>query len=170
MVPARTAPMLTSGQKPGPALGRNRASTPPSAPPIMSSGASTPPEVPEPSENAQITDFTSRMPRMRVRVESPRRRSPISVVADAEGGREDEAAETDDEAADAGPPHPVDGETAEEILGGVDRLRQQHRKDARQQAHEHAAEQAQRADEGGVGGRGKQGPEAEEIAARGCRR
>ena len=38
------------------------ASTPPSAPPIMSNGASTPPEVPEPSETAQMTDFTSRMP------------------------------------------------------------------------------------------------------------
>ena len=32
------------------------------APPIISSGASTPPEVPEPSENAHISDLQIRMP------------------------------------------------------------------------------------------------------------
>ena len=64
MVPPRIAPMLISGQKPRPSLGRNMASRPPSAPPIISSGASTPPEVPEPSENAQMNDLTSRMPQI----------------------------------------------------------------------------------------------------------
>ncbi|HXA07051.1 MAG TPA: hypothetical protein VNY30_19525 [Bryobacteraceae bacterium] len=52
--------MLIKGQKPTPSLGSIMASSPPSAPPIMRSGASTPPEVPDPSENAQMKDFTSR--------------------------------------------------------------------------------------------------------------
>jgi hypothetical protein len=62
MVPPRMAPMLTSGQNPGPQSGSTCASRPPSAPPIISSGASTPPEVPEPSAIAQIDDLTSRIP------------------------------------------------------------------------------------------------------------
>ncbi len=50
---------------------------PPSAPPIMSSGASTPPEVPEPSDTAQMTDFTSRMPRITSRGTSPCSSAPM---------------------------------------------------------------------------------------------
>ena len=69
--------MLTSGQKPGPRAGRNAPSTPPSAPPIISSGASTPPDVPEPSANAQIDDFTSRMPSSVVLGTSPCSSAPI---------------------------------------------------------------------------------------------
>ena len=64
IVPPRIAPMLTSGQKPAPSHGSRRASSPPSAPPIISSGASTPPDVPDPSETAQIADFTTRTPTM----------------------------------------------------------------------------------------------------------
>ena len=65
------APMLIKGQKPTPSLGSIMASSPPNAPPIMSSGASTPPEVPEPSENAQMKDFTSRMPQITLRATLP---------------------------------------------------------------------------------------------------
>ena len=54
--------MLTTGQNPVPTAGKNIASTPPKAPPIISSGADTPPDVPDPSDTAQITDFTNRMP------------------------------------------------------------------------------------------------------------
>ncbi len=64
MVPPRIAPMAIKGQKPIPSLGKTGLSRPPSAPPIMSSGARTPPDVPEPSDTAQMTDFTSRMPAM----------------------------------------------------------------------------------------------------------
>ena len=59
--------MLTSGQNPAPSFGRNIASSPPSAPPIISSGASTPPDVPEPSDTAQINHFTSSTPRITLR-------------------------------------------------------------------------------------------------------
>ena len=51
--------MLTSGQNPIPAPGNTRLSSPPSAPPIISSGASTPPEVPEPSDTDQIRPLTT---------------------------------------------------------------------------------------------------------------
>ena len=50
---------------------------PPSAAPIISNGASTPPEVPEPSDTAQIVDFTSNTPAIRVAVLSPRSIVPI---------------------------------------------------------------------------------------------
>ena len=60
-VPASTAPMLISAQKPEPPTGIKCASRAPSAPPIMRSGASTP-EVPEPSENDQITALTITRP------------------------------------------------------------------------------------------------------------
>ena len=105
--------MLTSGQKPAPSVGKNHASTPPSAPPIISSGASTPPDVPEPSETDQMSDFTIRMPTMTRPATSPCSSSPIDVVADAERLREDEPADADDEAADGRPPHPVDRQLAE---------------------------------------------------------
>src|ERR1700675_3885920 len=59
MVPPNTAPMLINGQNPAPSLGRNMASRPPSAPPIMSNGAKTPPDVPGPSEPPQRTHFTT---------------------------------------------------------------------------------------------------------------
>ena len=62
IVPPRIAPIAINGQKPSPSLGKNELSNPPSAPPIISSGASTPPDVPEPSDTAQMIDFTSRMP------------------------------------------------------------------------------------------------------------
>ena len=71
IVPPRIAPMLTSGQKPAPSCGRNPASTPPSAAPIISSGASTPPDVPDPSEIIQIADFTSSTPAITLPGTSP---------------------------------------------------------------------------------------------------
>ena len=64
--------MLTSGQNPTPWSGNTIASTPPSAPPIMSSGASTPPDVPEPSDTLQMIDFTSE----HAEDHPPRRRRP----------------------------------------------------------------------------------------------
>ena len=69
--------MLTSGQKPTPSNGSTAASRPPSAPPIISSGASTPPEVPDPSDSAQIVDFTSSTPTITRRVTSPCSSAPI---------------------------------------------------------------------------------------------
>ena len=41
------------------------------------------------------------------------------VVADAEAAREEEAADADADAADGGPPHPVDLEVAEEVFEAV---------------------------------------------------
>ena len=70
--------MLTSGQNPTPSAGRNQASIPPSAPPIISSGASTPPEVPEPRDTDQMIDFTTSMPTITFPATSPWRRSPIT--------------------------------------------------------------------------------------------
>src|SRR5437667_5464715 len=64
IVPPSTAPMLMSGQNPTPSKGKNIDSTPPSAPPIINNGASTPPDVPDPSANAQMADFTQRTPMM----------------------------------------------------------------------------------------------------------
>ena len=71
IVPARIAPMLINGQKPAPSCGRNMASTPPNAAPIISKGASTPPDVPEPSEMIQMADFTSSTPAITARGTSP---------------------------------------------------------------------------------------------------
>ena len=136
--------MLTSGQKPTPSAGRNHDSTPPSAPPIISSGASTPPDVPEPSETDQITDFTISMPRMTRPRHVALQQLADDVVADAERLREHPAADADHQAADRRPPHPVDRQALERILGGVDGLRQQRRQRARQQAGDDAAEQALR--------------------------
>ena len=47
------------------------------------------------------------------------------VVADAEGLRKHEAAETDRQAAERRPPHPVERQALEEIFGRVDAARQQ---------------------------------------------
>ena len=77
IVPPRIAPMLISGQKPDATCGRNIASRPPSAPPIIRSGASTPPDVPEPSETDQIIDFTTRTPMMTWVATSPCSNEPI---------------------------------------------------------------------------------------------
>ena len=77
IVPPRIAPMLTSGQNPAPSFGKTIASTPPSAPPIIRSGASTPPDVPDPSDTAQMIDFTIRMPRITLPGTSPWSRLPI---------------------------------------------------------------------------------------------
>ena len=112
--------MLTSGQKPAPASGSTCASRPPSAPPIISSGASTPPEVPEPSDTDQMVDFTTSTPTIARQRRVALQEARDHVVADAERLREDEAAEADDEAADRRPPHPVDRQLREGVLGGVD--------------------------------------------------
>ena len=77
IVPPRIAPMLTSGQKPAPSAGNTIASSPPSAPPIISSGASTPPDVPDPSENDQMIDFTISTPRITRVVADPCKRLEI---------------------------------------------------------------------------------------------
>ncbi len=91
----------------------------PSEAPIMSSGASTPPEVPEPSEKAHISDLKTMTPKTSASVACPASRIGDVVVADAEAAREEEAADTDAEAADGGPPHPVHGELAEEVFEAV---------------------------------------------------
>ena len=44
---------------------RTCAASSPTAPPIISSGASTPPDVPDPSENAHISDFANSIPAIR---------------------------------------------------------------------------------------------------------
>jgi hypothetical protein len=63
--------MPISGQKPAPSFGRNIASTPPNAAPIISRGANTPPEVPEPNEITQIADLTNSTPAITARGTSP---------------------------------------------------------------------------------------------------
>ncbi len=88
----------------------------PSAPPIISSGASTPPEVPEPSETAQITDFTSRIPSNHRSRHVALQQRADGVVADAQRLREDQPAQPDHQAADRRPPHPVDRQLPERDL------------------------------------------------------
>ena len=70
--------MLTSGQNPVPSFGRNIASTPPSAPPIRSSGARTPPDVPDPSDTLQMTDLTNRVPTITRAGTSPCSNAPMT--------------------------------------------------------------------------------------------
>ncbi len=53
------------------------------------------------------------------------------VVADAERPRLDEPAEADDQPADRRPPHPVDGQAGEAVLGGVDEAGEQDPRHAR---------------------------------------
>ena len=45
-----------------------------------------------------------------------------NVVADTEGTWLDESAQTDDQTTDGRPPHPVDWQTFERILKGVEKL------------------------------------------------
>lgn len=52
---------------------------------------------------------------------APREQLVDHVVADAEGARFGQAAEADDGAADGGPPHPVDGQLLEGVLGPVNK-------------------------------------------------
>src|SRR5579872_2129998 len=77
IVPPITAAMLISGQNPAPSAGKNIASSPPSAPPIISNGASTPPDVPDPSDTAQINHFTSSTPKITCVVTDPCSKLPI---------------------------------------------------------------------------------------------
>ena len=77
IVPPRMAAVQIRGQNPAPSAGSTMASTPPSAPPIISSGASTPPDVPEPSDTAQIVDLTSKMPMIKLRGTSPCSSAPM---------------------------------------------------------------------------------------------
>ena len=151
IVPPRIAPMLTSGQKPTPSAGRNHASTPPSAPPIISSGASTPPDVPDPSDTDQITDLTIEDAEDDASADVALQQLADDVVADAERLREHPAADADHQAADRRPPHPVD----RQALEGVFRRRStawvsSADKRAGEQAGEHAAQQALRSDERGM--------------------
>ena len=107
MVPPRIAPMLTKGQNPVPTAGKNIASTPPNAPPIISNGANTPPDVPDPSATAQITDFTSRMPENRGCDDVALQQCADGVVSYAERLWENQSADADHHSADGRPPHPV---------------------------------------------------------------
>src|SRR5205814_3430375 len=47
------------------------------------------------------------------------------VVADAEGLRKNKAAETNNQTADGGPPHPVKFEFQKGVFGGIDRKREE---------------------------------------------
>ena len=64
ITPPTTAASPAIAQNPGDTCGSTCPSSAPSAPPIMKTGASTPPEVPEPSDSDQISDLTTRMPRI----------------------------------------------------------------------------------------------------------
>ena len=120
---------------------------PPSAPPIISSGASTPPDVPEPSETAQITDLTSKMPAMAPIAHVALEQRADGVVTHAQRLRENEPAQSDHQPADRRPPHPMDGQLRKCVFGCVDRAGEQRREHAGQQPADHAAKQSLRSDE-----------------------
>ena len=130
MVPPRIAPMLNNGQKPSAFVGKNMVSIPPSAPPIISSGASTPPDVPDPSEIAQIADFTSRMPSNQLQRHVTLQQRADGFISHAQRLRKNQSAQSDRQAADGRPPHPVNRQLAESILRCIDGQRQQRRKPA----------------------------------------
>ncbi len=134
----------------------------------MSRGASTPPEVPEPSETIQMTDLTSSTPAMMYSRDVALQQRADGVVADAEGLREDESAEADDEAADCGPPHPVNRQAMKSVFRGVDAQGEQCGEAAGEESGQHAAEQAFRADKDGMRGNGKERSEAEDVASGGA--
>jgi len=87
------------------------------------------------------------------------------AVADAERLREDQAADTDDQAADGGPPHPVERQAVERVFGGVYHGGEHGRERPGQYADEHTGEQTERADEGGVRRRREERPVANDIVA-----
>ena len=67
------------------------------------------------------TDLTIRMPRISAAGDVALQQRPDGVVADAERLRKDQPADADHEPADRRPPHPVDRQPLERILGRVDR-------------------------------------------------
>ena len=69
------------------------------------------------------------------------------VVADTEGLRKEQAAESDDEAADGRPPHPVNGEVLKRVFGGVHRLREHGRQQSGQRARNNTPHQRQRSND-----------------------
>src|ERR1051326_478838 len=95
IVPPSTAAMLISAQNPAPSAGKTVASSPPSAPPIMSRGASTPPDVPDPRETRQKGVLHEQDPAEPRGVSPPVEDSADLLVADAERGGKDPPAEPD---------------------------------------------------------------------------
>src|SRR6185436_7193669 len=73
----------------------------------------------------------------------------------------------DGEAAQGGPPHPVDGQLLESVLGGVDGEGEERGQGAREQAGHDAAGQAFRSDEGGVRSDREERAHADDVAAGG---
>jgi hypothetical protein len=72
------------------------------------------------------------------------------VVADAESARIDKAADADGEAADSRPPHPVNRQALEQVLAGVDHLRQEPGGEAADDAEACGEQQAGRDQRGAV--------------------
>ena len=127
IVPPRIAAMPTSGQKPGPSIGEDvrfeaaeRAAHHQQRRQHAAGGAG--PERDRPDGRLHQQDAEDERSRRR-------RREQLAdhVVADAERLREDQAADADDQPADRRPPHPVDRQAVEGVLGGVDRRGQRAR-------------------------------------------
>ena len=116
IVPPRIAPMLTSGQKPTPSAGRNQRFDAAERAAHHQQRREHAARVPEPSDTAQMTDLTSRTPRITRAGDVALQQVADDVVADAERLRKDQAADADHEAADRRPPHPVDRQLAERRL------------------------------------------------------
>ena len=136
----------------------------------MSSGASTPPEVPEPSDDGPDDGFDEEDPEHESARHVALQQGADGVVADPEGLRKEQAAEADDEPADRRPPHPVNRETREDVLRGVDGAGEQRPRARRRAARRRRNRRARRPDEGGMGRHGEEGAEPDDVAARGAGR
>src|SRR5205807_2080041 len=87
------------------------------------------------------------------------------VVTDAECLRKNKAAETDNQTADGGPPHPVKFEFQKGVFGGIDRKREERGQSAGKYADKSAREERFRADEKRVLRDGKQRSQAEDVTS-----
>ena len=114
--------------------------------------------MPEPSESDQISVLTIEDADDQVEGDRPVQLGFDHVVADAERLGDDQAADADDDAADRRPPHPVDRQPLEGVLGEVD----ERRREQRQQAGGRPGDDAEPVDGGveveGPGGAGKTAP------------
>ncbi|MCY1373711.1 hypothetical protein D9M69_610020 [compost metagenome] len=88
------------------------------------------------------------------------------VVAHAQRGRVDQAADTDRQAAEGRPPHPVQGQFLEQILGGIHERRQHARSQPRNHANGGAGQQVR----GGERQRARVGEDRPGIQDVGARR
>ncbi len=113
----------------------------------MRSGARTPPEVPEPREKDHINDFASEQAEEQADGGVAAEEFGDVVVADAEAAGEEDAADSDADAADRGPPHPMDLEVAEEVFEAVHDAAEQ----SRGEADEKADSEGDDGDGGGLG-------------------